>query len=84
MSKALSMAVAATIVVCAGATTIICANAADTDVSTNRRYAGNRYCQQIWRCGPGGSIGTVFVRVCAPMEVILAHHSMAPMDHMAV
>lgn len=54
MSRALSMAVAAAIIACAGATTIVSVKAADGDVSANRRYAGNRTCQQIWRCGPGG------------------------------
>ena len=54
MSKALSTVVAIAIIACAGATMVIPVKAADSDASMNRRYVGNRYCQQIWRCGPAG------------------------------
>jgi len=54
MSKTLSVALAAAIVALAGVTTVVSAKAADTGVSTSRRYSSNLYCQQIWRCGPNG------------------------------
>lgn len=55
MSKTLSMAFAAAAVAFAGAMTTIDAKAADTGISAGRRIAAsNRYCQDLWRCGPNG------------------------------
>lgn len=53
MSKALLTVVAAAIIASAGATMVLPAKA-DGDASMNRRHVSNRYCQQIWRCGPAG------------------------------
>jgi hypothetical protein len=54
MSKTLSMVVAA-IIAFAGLTMTISAMAADTNIATGRRVAmSSGYCQDLWRCGPGG------------------------------
>jgi len=64
MSRMLSIAFAAAIVGLAGVTTVVSTKAADTSVPTGRRAASSGYCQDLWRCGPGGCN---WHRVCTPV-----------------